>query len=313
MIADWHTNSVHFSALLPARHPALWSRLVAVLDKVRVPHGLIEGTRDVWVRDFMPVQVTTDEFVLFDYWPDYLSGHEHLVTPEEARGQVPPGGKLRRCGINLDGGNVVASAKTAVLTDKVYRENPSRDREKLRAELAEVLGAGAVVIPKEPYDVIGHADGVVRFVGDGVAVVNDYREVDPGFGERLESVLRRHGITVERLPHFRVEEEHDGIPSVVGNYANYLRIGKLVIIPAYGVPQDDLACRTLERLLPGASVVPLRCEELAKEGGVLNCVGWTVRSPESDSVRDSVRRGNRRTPDTRPDAGGPGPAAPPGR
>lgn len=276
MIADWDTDTVHFSSLLPDRHPALWSRLVAILDAAGIPHGLIEGTRDIWVRDFMPVQVAADEFVLFDYQPDYLRGHGHLVAPDEARSKVPPGGRLRRCEINLDGGNVVARGGLAILTDEVYKENPGRERSVLRAELAEVLRTGVVVVPKEPYDVIGHADGVVRFVGDGAVVVNDYREVDNGYGERLEAALCRHGLHVERLPHFRVEEQHDGIPSAVGNYVNFLRVGRLVVVPAYGVPKDDLACRTLERLLPGASGVPLRCEGLAREGGVLNCVAWTI-------------------------------------
>ncbi len=278
MIPDWHTDSVHFSALLPARHPDLWSRLVAVLDDAGVPHRLIEGTSDIWARDFMPVQVATGDFVLFDYQPDYLRGHEHLLTPDEARGVVSPGGRLRRCDINLDGGNVVASTTQVILTDKVYRENPGRDRGQLRAELASVLRAEVAVVPKEPYDVIGHADGVVRFVGEGAVVVNDYREVDPGYGDRLEATLHRHGLAVERLPHFRVAEEHDGIPSVVGNYMNFLRVGPLVVVPGYGVKQDDLACRTLERLLPGATVVPLRCEGLAGQGGALNCVAWTVRA-----------------------------------
>ena len=278
MIPDWDTDAVHFSDLLPVRQPDLWTRLVAILDAIGVGYRLVEGTRDIWVRDFMPVQVAAGDFVLFRHEPDYLRGHEHLVTPDEIRCLVSPGSRLRRCGINLDGGNVVASTKLAILTDKVYRENPGRERSGLRTELAEVLRANVVFIPKEPYDMIGHADGVVRFVRDGAVVVNDYREVDPGYGKRLEAALRRHGLAIERLPHFRVEEEHDGIPSAVGNYVNFLRVSSLVVVPAYGVMQDDLACRTLERLLPGATVVPLRCEELAREGGVLNCVAWTTRT-----------------------------------
>jgi agmatine deiminase len=109
-------------------------------------------------------------------------------------------------------------------------------------------------------------------------IVNDYREILPDFGERLEAVLRRRGLAVERLPHFQVNERHNGISSAAGNYVNFLQVGRLVVVPAYGVPQDDLAWRTLERLLPGARVVPLRCEGLAREGGVLNCVSWGVRT-----------------------------------
>src|SRR5262249_36578661 len=145
-------------------------------------------------------------------------------------------------------------------------------------ELAEVLCAEVVVVPKEPYDVVGHADGVVRFLDEGRVAVNDYSRVDPRYGRRLEAALRRHGLAVERLPYAPTDEEHDGIPSAEGCYLNYLRVGKLVVVPAFGLPQDDPACRTLENLLPGATVVPLRCGELARRGGVLNCVAWTVWS-----------------------------------
>jgi agmatine deiminase len=281
MVPDWETNQVYFSDLLPARHPALWSQLLAILGESGVGHCLVEGTRDIWVRDFMPVQVADNDFVLFRYEPDYLCGHEDLVTPDEVRRAVTPTA-LRTSDINLDGGNVVAAGGRVILTDKLYRENPGHTRPGLREELAGVLRAECIIISGEPGDEIGHADGVVRFIDEGTVVLNDYREVDPGYGGRVETVLRRHHLAFERLPYFLTEEEDKGIPSAVGNYANFLRVGSLVVVPAYGVPEDDLACRTLERLLPGARVVPLRCEGLAREGGVLNCVSWGVRVGRSE-------------------------------
>jgi agmatine deiminase len=276
MAPDWQANLVHFSDLLPARYPGLWRRLAAIFDAAGVEHRLLQGTRDIWVRDFMPVQVEAGNFVLFRYQPGYLRGREHLTTPDEARKAAVPGDRLRTSGINLDGGNVVEDSGKVLLTDKVYTENRGHERPLLRAELAEVLCAEVVVVPKEPYDVIGHADGVVRFIDEDRVVVNDYTEIEPACGRRLEAALRRRGLALERLPHFRTDEVVDGIPSAAGNYVNFLRVGRLVVVPAYGVPQDDLACRTLERLLPGAIVVPLRCEGLAREGGVLNCVAWVV-------------------------------------
>jgi agmatine deiminase len=231
--------------------------------------------------------------------PDYLQGHEHLITPDTIRAMATPGGRLRSCAINLDGGNVVASSDQAILTDKVLKENPGRDRRQVRAELDEVLRVErCIIIPKEPYDVIGHADGVVRFLDEGAVVVNDYSEINPAYGERLEAALHRHGLAVERLPHFRVDEEQDGIPSAVGNYVNFLRVGRLVVVPSFGAPQDDLACRRLEHLLPGSRVVPLRCEGLAREGGVLNCVAWTI-------LRSSVRPGSPPTRHAGPDGESP--------
>jgi agmatine deiminase len=290
MIPDWQTNSVYFSDRLPGRYRKLWEGLVRVLDRAGVGHRRLEGTCDIWARDYMPVQVAEDGFVLFRYGPSYLRSRPDLVTPDEARRTVPPGNHLRTSDINLDGGNVVASSTRVILTAQVYWENPEYDgRPALRQELDRVLRADCILVPPESGDVFGHADGVVRFLDEGRVAVNDYSQVDPRYGGRLEEALRRHGLAVERLPYAPTDEEHDGIPSAKGCYINYLRVGRLVVVPAFGLPQDDLACRTLERLLPGATVVPLRCEGLAKRGGVLNCVAWTVRT-EGEGASNSLQR-----------------------
>jgi hypothetical protein len=283
MIADWHTNLVYFSDLLPARHPDLWQGLAGVLDQAGVGHRLLAGTRDIWTRDYMPAQVAEGDFVRFRYGPSYLRRRPDLVTPDEARRAAPPGTNLRPSSINLDGGNVVASSTRVILTAQVYWENPEYDRPALRQALARVFQAECILVCGDPDDVFGHADGVVQFLDEGRVVVNDYRAVHPDYGERLEAALRRHGLAVERLPYDPTDEEHDGIPSAKGCYINYLRVGRLVVVPAFDMRQDDLACRTLERLLPGARIVPLRCEGLAREGGVLNCVAWTIRTSRSDA------------------------------
>ena len=66
-----------------------------------------------------------------------------------------------------------------IMTEKVQKENSRWERRKLLAELEGLLEVGRIIlIPPEPGDVTGHADGVVRFVDVGTVVVNDYREID---------------------------------------------------------------------------------------------------------------------------------------
>jgi agmatine deiminase len=73
------------------------------------------------------------------------------------------------------------------------------------------------------------------------------------------------------------EKNDDEISSAVGNYVNYLRLGSLVLLPTYGCHDDEKATATLERVLPkGSAIIPIRSSKLANEGGVLNCVSWTV-------------------------------------
>jgi hypothetical protein len=93
----------------------------------RVPTEVIPGTKDIWCRDYMPVQVEEDSFCQFVYRPDYLRGHGHLINPPEAC-RLPLMRHYSREDIAPDGGNVVASRTRVILTDKVFKENPAIGR-----------------------------------------------------------------------------------------------------------------------------------------------------------------------------------------
>lgn len=279
MVPDWQTNVVYVSALLGKSQLALWASLKQVLVQHGVEVRLLQGTKDVWARDYMPIQVDQTTFVKFVYQPDYLRGYEHLSTGEDVCRQFSFLKNLLRSDIRLDGGNVVASSRSVILTEKVFRENPSWSRKKIRETIQRLLQVEeCIFIPTEPGDRIGHADGVVRFLNDDRVVINDYSKLDPGYGNKLIRVLKLHRLHVEVLP-YAVEEKsrRNELGSAVGNHVNFLRIGNLLVMPVYGVPQDDEAIRRIRSFLPGTNVVPLPSSELAQEGGVLNCVSWSLQ------------------------------------
>jgi agmatine deiminase len=279
MIADLQANVVSISDLLEGRFPTLVDGLRRILADREVPLRIIRGTRDLWVRDFLPVQVAPDEFVRFRYNPDYLRGYEELKT---LPGHIEPISEIGRCvdsEIVLDGGNVVRWGGRCIVTDKVFRENPGMGKDDLSGKIRELLRVEElIVIPKEPYDVVGHADGVVRFLDEGLVAINDYSKVAPWYGRRLKSILRRAKLEWVELP-YRPEEVSGGdIPSAVGCYANFLMVRGLVVVLRFGRPEDDLACRVIEENTNSMAIVSLDCSDLAREGGVLNCVTWTTSS-----------------------------------
>jgi len=277
MIADWQTNSVFFSDLLLGRHPSIWQALEALLHRYGIPVSLVAGCKDIWVRDFLPVQIGQNRFVKFAYEPDYLRGYEHLTTGNDVLEHLPDLGQCTMSDLLVDGGNVVASKDTVVLTDKVFRENPGRSPAEVMAALHDLLEVEMVVIiPTDPDDEIGHSDGVVRFLDGRTVAINDYQAVNPRYGKKLAAVLEGHGLECVSLPYFVEDHQQDGISSAAGNYANFLRIGDLVILPAYDVASDEVAARRLEQALPGSTIASVPCLKLAREGGVLNCVSWTV-------------------------------------
>ena len=280
MIPDWETNCVYFSRLLGEQYPDLLERLTQILRSHKVEVRLLEGTKDIWARDYCPVQIEANRFLKFRYDPDYLKEdkYRHLVTGDEVIEQLRDLGAIEKSEIVLDGGNVVTSGRLVVLTDKVFQENPKRRRRNLQQELAGLLGAeGCIIIPTEPLDYIGHADGVVRFLTENLVVVNDYKGMDRSYRCRLHRALARHGLEVIPCPSWVSDMTRKGIASAVGNYVNFLRVGNLVMLPAYEDQRDEKARRALEQADLGLTIVPVLCRNLAEKGGVLQCVSWTVK------------------------------------
>lgn len=59
MIQDKDTNFVYIS-----NKPSLWkdysafcNELMAVMDELEIPYGKIYHAKDIWTRDFMPIQI----------------------------------------------------------------------------------------------------------------------------------------------------------------------------------------------------------------------------------------------------------------
>lgn len=65
MITDAEANFVYFSGLLQEnpKYQDFSQRLTDVLKKHNISHGYLPGTRDIWCRDYMPVQVERDRFI----------------------------------------------------------------------------------------------------------------------------------------------------------------------------------------------------------------------------------------------------------
>ena len=145
------------SSLLTERYPADAANLTAVLETHGVPYRYLKGTRDIWLRDFMPVRTGSGHLVSFGYEPSYLADVPELRT--DFRKDIAPGLGLPviYSQINLDGGNVVysPSRRKAVVSDRILRENPDWDRDELRQELEMLLETEVILIPSLDSDMSG--------------------------------------------------------------------------------------------------------------------------------------------------------------
>lgn len=65
---------IYFSDLFPKKCPKTYRGLVEVLDRYEVEHRLLKGTRDIWCRDYMPIEVYLGHFVAWGYNPESTNG-----------------------------------------------------------------------------------------------------------------------------------------------------------------------------------------------------------------------------------------------
>ena len=277
MITDKETNTVYLADgirhYLPLAHNLLEALYREKVDMHFLRHT--ESRKHVWARDYMPIQLDTDRFLLYRYSPDYLKNDPAYIPRYEtiARGLHL---KCKKTDLVIDGGNVVKLKDKVVMTDKVLKENPSYTEHDLKARLEADLECEVCLIPWDRYEIFGHADGMVRPIDGNDILLNNYVDFDKSLRKRLLAKLHDHG--------FHVEELHYDLPRPSTQswaYLNFLQLKNLIFVPALGLPEDPLALKQLQEFYPGYKVIPVPgCQDLVRDGGALNCVSWTVKTNE---------------------------------
>ena len=255
------------SGLLSYIYPSDTANLTAALDTHNIPYRFLPNTKDIWVRDFMPVRTRSGKLVSFRYEPSYLKNDPVLRT--DFRKDLAPqlGLPVTYSNINLDGGNVVFSPSGArvLISDRVCSENPEYPSAALMRELSELLEAEVLIIPSLKSDMTGHADGMARFLDDRTVLCN-HPLSSCGFEQQVKRAVQDYGLDAVDFPFV------DGV-SAVGCYLNYLETERVVFLPVFGIEQDAEA-ETSARQLFSKEIVSVNIREIARQGGCLNCISW---------------------------------------
>lgn len=276
-------KKIYLSGKLDSRGGALRR----ALTERGVAWEAIPQTRDIWVRDFMPVRNGAGAWVAFRYQPGYLRGLPGLRTDyrRDLAGEMAL--EVRHSSLRLDGGNVVFTPdrRRAVVSERVFRENPRWEPGEVIHCLEEELAAEVILIPAltPAEDMTGHADGMVRFLDDHTALGN--RVPGGALEAEIRAILQGHGIAVVDFPCDVPAPQGGIVTSAAGSYLNFLETEEALFLPQFGLAMDSEAVRAAEGLFH-KTVVPVDCAALAAEGGGLHCVTW-----EADDAlrRDWVR------------------------
>lgn len=282
MIADKDTNFVYFSDLLrtQSEFASTCSNITNILDKLNIRYGFLAGTKDIWARDYMPIQVNLGKNIEYRYAPDYL--------------QAKKWRKLKSypdlvCSLNnictyksdliIDGGNVIKSNSSVIMTDKVIFENlENYNKDTIIGKLKEIFETDKIaLIPWDKADLFGHADGMVRYIDDKSVLIQGYFEnYDAKFKDQLYGELNRIGLTWEKME-FSVEKEDERNWA----YMNFLQTEKVIILPTFGIDEDNQALNLIKKhfnMYGAAQIKSVDMSAIVKGSGALNCISWTIKA-----------------------------------
>lgn len=274
---------VGFTDYLARNNRMLVIQLKSLLRNNETPYVVIKDAYDRWARDFMPFQRNDGKFVVYKYAPDYLKGSEQYITDindvtmlwygSKSLGGIVDyfGPDLIHTDLKIDGGNIISCVDKngndyILMTDKVFLENNSLDEGVIIEELKTKFKSDFIFLPWDRREKFGHADGMVRSIGDGKLLIGNFKEDNPDIYETLMNKL---------TPLFDVHELSFGknISENSWCHINYLSLEKVIIVPGIGEKSDILACEQIEKYT-GKRCELLPMGTILDWGGALNCITW---------------------------------------
>lgn len=271
-------QTVYMSEILKKKYPDTCNRLISILEKHKVKYSFLKATKDIWCRDYMPVQTPSGKLIQFTYDPSYLRDNKEW---EDSRSDVKEVCRLNNIealfsDINLDGGNVLICDGRAIISDRVFSENPDRDKDEIVKELGQLLECEIIIIPAENDDMTGHADGMVRFVNRNTILVNNLEEEYKYWREGMQKVIEKYKLKYINLPFFLPKDSKHPL-SAVGIYVNYLEVNNLIVLPVFGRDEDKQAIDIIQKTFPNKVIETIDYNAVALEGGLLNCTTWVIK------------------------------------
>ncbi len=272
MITNFETNKVFIAkGLCSDAYCQAADSLFSSFDRHHVEWEQLPCTESdlhIWARDYMPVQVSETKFVKFNYTPDYLRNVPEY-KPDTSSILSELGLTVIDNDLVIDGGNVVSCGDKVIMTDKIFSENPQYSHNRLIEELTELLEAEPVLIPWDIYEEYGHADGMVRYMGGGNVLLNNYCDFDKTLRKKLLAALS---------PHFNITELHYGhYTDNSWAYLNFLHLGQHIFVPMIDDKLGEIAFRQIAQAFPTCECHSVQdCKSVVSEGGALNCCTWNI-------------------------------------
>ncbi|KAJ9514574.1 hypothetical protein QJQ45_016311 [Haematococcus lacustris] len=220
---------------------------------------------------------------------------------------VQPSLVLEGGSIHVDGEGTLLTTEECLLHPN---RNPNCSKEDIEAQLKRWLGVSKVLwLPRGLYadhDTNGHVDNFACFARPGVVLLawtddssDPQHEISRQALEILQGMTDAAGRTLQVVklplppPLFRTKEECEGLVGgytmleedpmgsdmyrrpgqrLAASYVNFFIANGAVVMPAFGVPEDEVAKAVLQEQFPGRVVIAVPSREVLLGGGNIHCI-----------------------------------------
>lgn len=258
------------------------------------------ASNDTWARDHGPITVLEGEkpllldFVFNGWGLKFAADKDNLINKSLFKKGVWPNTDLLDGGLVLEGGAIETDGAGTLMTTSACLLSPNRNPHLSKSEientLSDQLGVDRFLWLDNGYlagdDTDSHIDTLARFCAVDTIVYMQCKDTEDEHYTALKAME-------EELAKFRTRkaEPYKLIPlpwptacyaqdghRLPATYANFLIINDAVLVPVYGVPEDDLAINTLAACFPNREVVAIHCRPLIEQHGSLHCISMQLYS-----------------------------------
>lgn len=300
-IAKAITSQEHLIILTP--EPERIKKLTSDISNPERLHIKRFDTNDTWIRDYGPLSfesANNEKYIAdftFNGWGmKFAADKDNLICRclFLARAFNNDISYLNRLSVVLEGGSVESDGEGTILTTKhclfEANRNAGISPEDLLPMLEKLLGANRLLILENGLldgdDTDGHVDTLARFL-DAETIVytscenpNDHhfeelRQMELELSKLTTATGKPYKLQPLPLPTACYAADGHRLPAT---YANFLIINNAILLPIYGVPQDEVAIARM-RSITDREIIPINCRVLIEQHGSLHCA--TMQIPEA--------------------------------
>jgi agmatine/peptidylarginine deiminase len=261
------------------------------IERAQVLIG-IAPANDTWARDHGPITVETPagaeilDFVFNGWGGKFDAALDDDIPSALARARLYGATPCRKVALVLEGGaletdgrGTLLATRHSVVTDT---RNPGLGDAAVEAVLRAELGLERFLWLEHGAlsgdDTDGHIDTLARFADPQTILYATTTPEDPDHAglaamrDELAALRTATGAPYRLVPLPPPGMHFEGGRRLPATYANFLIVNGAVLLPVYGVANDDVAVRTVADCFPGRQIVPVDCRALIRQNGSLHCV-----------------------------------------